>query len=97
MSAMVILWRRLARPLGMVLSFLGALGATMSILTLIDPVGAQMANDADPFAIPPGPAESCLQLAVSLALLGLGLWLFLRRRSPKAAASATSTSFEKTP
>lgn len=97
MSALRILWRRLTRMTGVALASLGALGAAISILTLIDPIGTQMANDAAPFATPPGPAESCLHLAVLLALLGLGLWLFLRCRSPKAAVSATSTSFEKNP
>ncbi|ALN61746.1 hypothetical protein GLA29479_862 [Lysobacter antibioticus] len=55
----------------------------ISVLTLIDPIGAQMADDAHPFAMPPGPGASWLHFAVSLALSGLGL--FLHRRSAQAA------------
>ncbi|WP_144436338.1 hypothetical protein [Lysobacter antibioticus] len=73
----------LMRASAMVLSLLGGLGAMISVLTLIDPIGAQMADDAHPFAMPPGPGASWLHFAVSLALSGLGL--FLHRRSAQAA------------
>jgi len=85
MKAVRTLWWMPVRSSALALSLPGGFGAMISVLALVDPIGAQMADDADPFATPPGSDGLWLRLAVSLALLGLGLWLFLHRRSAKAA------------
>ena len=71
----------LAMALGGLISGFAFLGCFFSALALIDPRGAQLTNDADPFGIPPTACELWLELALWLALLCVGLWLLLRRRS----------------
>ena len=71
--------------------FLLAVAALLSFISLIapvDPVGTQMANDADPFGPPPPWHVPAPMLAASLGLGWLSLWFpFARGRIGKAAAS----------
>lgn len=50
------------------------------ILALADPVGTQMANDADPFGTPPGWREHAMWLGIISALAAAGWWLIFGGR-----------------
>lgn len=52
----------------------GSLGFLISLNGILDPVGAQTANDADPFGTPPPPSEQAATLIVSGFLIGFGWW-----------------------
>ncbi|MEH6417605.1 hypothetical protein [Pseudomonas sp. CGJS7] len=56
----------------------GLVFAVFALWALFDPAGAQMSNDADPFAAPPSTLRICLELAISLAVAVGGIWLLLR-------------------
>ncbi len=66
----------LLKGLGALLSMFAFPGCLFSIHALIDPLEAQLSNDADPFGAPPTTGESSLQLIVWLVILCTGLWLF---------------------
>ena len=73
--------RLLAKILGALLSVCAMLGVLASVHALVDPVEAQLSNDANPFGTPPSVGESWSLVAVWLLALGIGLWLFFRRRA----------------
>ena len=67
---------------------LGAVAALVFGLALIDPVGTQAANDADPFGTPPSTVSSLTGLAVAVAakIGGIALILLSRREPAKTSA-----------
>ena len=70
--------RLLSIVAGFGLSLLGLVGSFVSILAIIDPVGTKMADDADPFGLPPTTAESSLVLLAYMAIMSIGAWLSWR-------------------
>lgn len=70
---------------GSLLILLGLLGVAFSILALIDPVGAQAADDANPLGAPPTFLQSSGILLAYLLVGAVGvylLWIFCRKRRP---------------
>ena len=65
---------------GSVLALFGLFGSIAWLYTLMDPAGAQLANDADPFGTPPAIFEIILWLTGWVAVLVIGCWLLLLRR-----------------
>ena len=70
----------LAKFGGFVLALFGLLGSIAWLGTLIDPVGAQLSNDADPFGTPPMTLVICAWLVGWFGVLVTGCWLLLLRR-----------------
>jgi hypothetical protein len=64
---------------------IGLLGIGVGTLSLLDPVGSKMADDADPFGPPPTFTENISVLSVYLVVMILGLWLVFSRRWKKKA------------
>lgn len=58
----------------------GLLGCAVSLLAIIDPVGAKMADDSDPFGMPPSIFSSLVLLVFFIAVSGLGAYLVFRLR-----------------
>jgi hypothetical protein len=69
-------WPR--RLLGISLLAFAALLALVELLALLDPAGAQLADDSNPFGPPPSTSSILLWLLLSLVLAALGLWLAFR-------------------
>lgn len=65
----------LLKTVGAIISVFALLGCLISVHGLISPAALQLANELDPFGIPPGAPESLLHLAVFAAILASGLWL----------------------
>jgi hypothetical protein len=62
---------------------LSFLGSGLSIIAILDPAGAQMANDSDPFGVPPsfGQSAAILGGCVAVGMFGaILIWLACRRR-----------------
>ena len=60
----------------------GLAGCVLSLIAIIDPVGTKMADDNDPFGVPPTLAESLGMLASFTVAVAVGtcvLWLVWRR------------------
>jgi hypothetical protein len=66
--------------LGMLLWGFAAMVLLGEVLALVDPVGTQMANDADPFGTPPGWREHATAFGVVAALSAGGWWLIFGGR-----------------
>ena len=69
---------------GLALAGLSLLGSVLSVHAIVDPAGAQMANDNDPFGMPRSFSQSLTTLAVCVALGLLGavlIYLACRRRN----------------
>lgn len=69
--------------IGVIFSLHGLLGVLVSIVAIIDPVGTQLANDSDPFGVPPTQTESLQILAGYFFLLSLGVWILFDRANRK--------------
>jgi len=69
--------------LGGGLAVLGGLGVLTGVMWMIDPIGTQLSNDADPFAAPPTFEHSAWLTGASFGAFLLGGWLCvgLARRS----------------
>jgi hypothetical protein len=65
--------------IGFLLTVSGLGGAVFTLIGLADPRQAQLANDNDPFGVPPTTEQFLVHLAVCAAILGIGLWLMLIR------------------
>ena len=65
----------MGRILGVLLLAIGGMAAIIYAMGLIDPVGAQLADDNDPFGAPPHWWYGAMGLFVSLAVAGIGAWL----------------------
>lgn len=64
--------------LGAGLAVMGTLGVPFGVMGMIDPVGMQMSNDADPFAAPPTFESSAWLTGASFGAFLLGTWICLR-------------------
>jgi hypothetical protein len=71
---------RIRRFAGYCLVTLGLLASVLAVYALIDPAGAQGADDNDPFGEPPPRRESAQMALVGLGVAGLGFYL---RRRPR--------------
>lgn len=69
----------LLKYIGAIFSLFGLLGVFASVVAIIDPVGTQLANDSDPFGVPPTQTESLQILAGYFFLLSLGVWILFHR------------------
>ncbi len=63
---------------GLTLATIGLLGTLVAAFSMLDPTGAQLANDADPFGAPPSLVEQLLSLGLCVALTVGGAFLVLR-------------------
>ena len=75
----------LRKTTALVLILLGLIGAFVSFLAVLDPVGAQLANDGAPFTEPPSLVMPLLLTFAHMGLSGFGFWLF--RFRPRGSAS----------
>jgi hypothetical protein len=73
--------------LGLVLLVVGFLGVAVSVFAILDPAGAKMADDANPFGAPPSLLSSVLIFVFYLAVCVLGFFLTWRsvRKRPVSA------------
>ncbi len=72
--------RLVGKVIGYLISALGLGILIFSLLGLLDPQGVQMANDSDPFGVPPSTTQLLLHVAVGIAMLAAGAWLVVRNR-----------------
>ena len=72
--------RRLSIIAGIGLLLIGLLGVLVSVVAIFDPVGTKMADDGDPFGVPPTTVGSSLLLVLFLAVSTFGAWLSWRGR-----------------
>lgn len=68
------------RIVGVLLLAFGGVSAVVHALGLIDPAGAQLADDGDPFGRRPPWQYGAVGLILSLAVAGIGVWLTYSRR-----------------
>ena len=66
---------------GAALLLFGLVGSIIAAHAMIDPVGAKMAHDSDPFGSPATLTASLAVLGVYVAVATAGVFLLLRRRS----------------
>ncbi|WAC63720.1 hypothetical protein OVA13_02705 [Pseudoxanthomonas sp. SL93] len=71
--------RLVGKVVGYLISALGIGIAIFGLLAVADPQGAQLANDFDPFGVPPSTAQRMVHIAVGVALSALGIWLVARK------------------
>ena len=72
----------IALLMGGALTVLGMFGSAAAVFGILDPVGAKMADDGDPFGLPPTVGESLTLLGAYLALAAVGgfiAWFAFRR------------------
>lgn len=71
---------------GVGLLLLSLVACGVSLIAILDPVGTQMADDNNPFGLPPSRLYSVCALCVSVAIGAAGAYLVRRSsRSPKNA------------
>jgi hypothetical protein len=63
---------------GCILFVIGVFAALVTIHAILDPVGAKMSDDADPFGTPPSRVSSLFMLLLWLVVSGIGTWLLHR-------------------
>lgn len=56
---------------------IGAIGVLVGIIAIIDPVGSKMADDSDPFGVPPTFAESFTLTIAFVLIFSLGILLVI--------------------
>ena len=66
---------------GAALLLFGLVGSIIAAHAMIDPGGAKMADDSDPFGLPATLTASLTVLGVHVAVATAGIFLLLRRRS----------------
>lgn len=66
---------------GVALALFGLMLLLASVFAIMDPVGAKMADDQDPFGEPPSRAYSTVIAACSLGLIATGVKVGVGRRS----------------
>ncbi|MDH5821991.1 hypothetical protein QFW77_03150 [Luteimonas sp. RD2P54] len=71
--------RFLGKAIGCLATALGLGVVIFGAVALADPQGAQLANDSDPFGVPPSTVELLLHVAAGAALSALGVWLVARK------------------
>ncbi|MEM7468729.1 MAG: hypothetical protein AAF387_17820, partial [Pseudomonadota bacterium] len=57
---------------GLFLSAIGILGVLVSITAIIDPVGTKLADDGDPFGIPPSLSETIIVTGIYFLVVVVG-------------------------
>ena len=62
---------------GAVLMLVSSFGILFGIVAMIDPIGSKMADDSNPFGVPPSFIESLSLMLMYLLFFILGLWLVL--------------------
>lgn len=83
----------LGLSLGILMILFGLAGTIGGVVAILDPVGTQMSNDADPFGTPPS-LQSSLALTAAEAAVGLAggalvVWMLGgRRRKSRDSAQA---------
>ncbi len=60
---------------GILLSLFGLMGIFFGVLSIYDPIGAQLADDHNPFATPPNISESIRVTALYVFILLAGILL----------------------
>jgi len=60
--------------IGVVLVVAGIAGVLVGILAMVDPIGTKMADDGDPFGVPPSFLGSLLTTVVCAAVAAGGFW-----------------------
>ena len=68
---------------GIVLLFLSSFGVVFGIVAMIDPVGAKMSDDGDPFGIPPTFVESLSLTLFYMGVFFVGIWWILGSKEIK--------------
>lgn len=75
-------WKMLGRvTVGVGVFGIGAMIGLVALAGLIDPAGAQMANDADPFGKPTGIIVPIVLLVGGCGAMAAGGWWTTRRKS----------------
>lgn len=78
---------------GAALSLVGTLGIGFGVLSMIDPVGTQLADDHNPLAKAPTISESALVTGIYCIALLFGLWLlFISFRKRKTLVDKSFTA-----
>lgn len=72
----------LVRVIGWLCIAFGAISAIFAVYAFIDPAGAQMSNDADPFGAAPSRSQIAFQFVFSLVVAALGAFMAKRKRRP---------------
>ena|GEM_PF-3108792 len=67
---------RIQRLIGMGMILTGFLMLSIGILSMLDPLGAKLADDSDPFGKPSGLKEITIYFTIVVGLLFVGLKLF---------------------
>ena len=59
-----------------------SLALIFQLMAVIDPIGAQGANDNDPFGVPPARTQIAAEILISVVVGSVGIWAFFigRRR-----------------
>jgi hypothetical protein len=70
--------RLLSVVAGLGLTLAGVVGVLLSVVAMLHPAGAKIANDVDPFGGPPTIMAAMLTLLVCLAMAAAGVWLSRR-------------------
>ena len=78
--------RLIGKAIGWPVSALGFGIVIFGLLAIADPQGAQLANDSDPFGIPPSTTQILLDIAIGVILSAFGIWLVVR--SPRLSLEA---------
>ena len=71
--------RFIGKAIGYLLSALGIGIVIFGLLAVADPPGTQLANDSDPFGVPPSTVEVLMHIGVGVAAAALGAWLVTRK------------------
>jgi len=68
---------------GALLLVFGLLGVIVAIFALVDPAGAKLADDGNPFGPPPSRVQSVQQMVAFAVTALAGAWLIARRRTAR--------------
>jgi hypothetical protein len=93
--------RFIFRCFGAILVLFSAFGVAFAVHALIDPAGAKLSDDGDPFGMPAPVVEVLLQLQVLVTLLCVGFWICCgkakKTRKSKAPKAKATSSFPHPP
>jgi len=82
-SRKMSMWKRIGILLGSMLLIFGAAGVIFAVIGIVDPVGSKLADDGDPFGVPPSLSDSLWMLAAYFGVGAAGallLWSCFRKR-----------------
>lgn len=77
--------------MGVILLMLAGLLLFFEVWALADPVGTQMANDADPFGTPPGWREHATWFGIIALMSTAALWMIFGGGRTKSARRNAAT------